>query len=249
MKKTLCAILVLLSVILVSCDKPGNSYVTPNSYTPRENVKSTTKKQKETPIETPKAQCDVIQAIVRPATTSYGSKYLIVEYGIKNTGDVNLYMDGDQFDVISPDGSLLDVISYIHTFPTVIAPGETSYITGMATSVDYDTTGVTVEPHFDVSRATIARQRLDVTNTSISESRNGATVKGFVENTTDEDGFVYVYVLLFNKKGDLIGSESTSPDVAPGQKKGFEVDVVIYGYTYEDIDHYEVVSEPLCYQF
>lgn len=61
-------------------------------------------------------------------STETSEDHVVFLSEIKNTSDVQLSLDTISIEVNDPDGKLLGVVNYIYAYPTVIDPGESSYI-------------------------------------------------------------------------------------------------------------------------
>ena len=238
-------LLLVSSFSLASCDfltedaSDTNTKTTDNDTSKTDDNSSSTKKE---------MQYEVGTATIDSWTDSINSTWVKIAVPVKNTGNVDIYLDDMSADIESSTGSLLKTVSMINAYPDYIKPGETAYYYE-ETTVDFDTTGIKVVSHVDIEKASNTVIRYDISDVSItSDTYNGVKVMGRVENKTSKKGtLVYVAANLFDSNGKLICNCFTilDNDLNVGDKIGFTCTPFAFrNITPSDVAKYEIYAYP-----
>lgn len=182
----------------------------------------------------------------------YVGNYLSAYTEIENTGNVDLYISDGAYDLEDENGSLIDTFTLPSVCPNVIKPGEKAVLSG---TIEIEDTGKAykVVPNVSVKPAKIACVRYEVSDLKLSQGAyTGIEVVGRINNqTTEDDSYVNVAVILRDKAGNVIGTMYTYVDELPvGQKKSFKAtNFGVRDIDAEDVGSYEVYAYPIQYQF
>lgn len=249
--------LLLSLALIVSLAACGGSPATDPSQTPGKPDPTT----ESTPEPTPKPEkeevaYEITYSSARAYQNSIGTTYAQVIVEIENTGAADLYLSSGSYDLEDAEGNLIASSSLVSTYPEVISPGEKAYMYEedmLDEAVDGE---LTVLPRPKVERAKVDNIRYTVTNVEIAPDKyGGLRAKGRVENTTgeDEDGMIYIVLILKNSDGTPIGQLFTiiTDDLAVGDKIGFEATSMMLpdDITVDQIASYDVFSYPMQMQF
>lgn len=175
--------------------------------------------------------------------------------GIKNTGNVNLYLSSGKFDIENPDGTLATTKDYINVYPQVITPGETAYYYMCTTMEELSLeTEYKIVPKVDAKKATVELIRYGVSEVSIVDSSFlGVEVVARIENTGSEtESMPKVAAILFDADGNPISCMMTYGDeFAPGEKQGVKATELSShpDVTSSAVASYEIYAYPEQYQF
>ncbi|MBR2520791.1 MAG: FxLYD domain-containing protein [Oscillospiraceae bacterium] len=195
------------------------------------------------------------EGTVKVYTDSIGSVWAQISVPVTNTGDVNLYLSSGTMDLEDPDGHLVDSITYVSAYPTVLKPGETAWYYDETTLDEGASSELRVVPHVDVKAAKVDCIRFEVSDLAISDDTyGGIKVTGRVENTTEEDeSLVYVVVFFYGPDDVLLGQAYTilTDDLKAGDKIGFSCSTFSSydQYVTANVSRYEVYSYPTQIQF
>lgn len=136
--------------------------------------------------------------------------YYRISTPIKNTGNVNLYVNSVSYDVETTDGTPVDSISQYHvdTYPDIIEPGETvvAYVF-YSYDHDYSASELVAKPTVVIKNAmNYDSMRLTVSNVSLSMDKySGPKVTGKVKNTLDEDiNIYYVTAVIYDSNDNFV---------------------------------------------
>lgn len=198
-------------------------------------------------------KCDVF-------TDSMGDVCCNVIIEIENTSTGNLYLDSPTYDFEDANGKLLgtcDFSAYGSADPKLIAPGEKGYfysnggaIKGTLTpDMDY-----TFVPHLPVKKSNLDIIRYQVRDLSITEGKFGPCeiVGRVTNNTSKDDGLVWVVFVLYNASNEPIGIYGTNIiDLKAGDTKSFSADSISLPkeINYKGIANYKVYAAKMQYQF
>lgn len=193
---------------------------------------------------------------VKTYTNSIGTTYAQVIVEIENTGTADLYLSSGSYDLEDANGKLITSNSLVSTYPEVISPGEKAYMYEEDMLDEAVEGELTVLPRPSVKKAKISNIRYSVTDVEINSDQYGfLKATGRVENTTaeDEDGMVYVVLILKDANGTPIGQMFTiiTEDFAAGSKIGFEASGISLpdSVTADAIASYDVFAYPMQMQF
>ncbi len=156
--------------------------------------------------------------------SSINTTWMRIAVPVKNTGKINIYLPSADMDLETESGSLVDTVSLVSAYPTIIKPGETGWYFETRT---YDgDTGVKVVPNIKPVKAKADCVRLAVSDVSIKdEDFLGAAALGRITNSTDITlTGAHVTVNLFDGSGKMIGrlTEYVTDELAPGASKSFK---------------------------
>lgn len=243
----------ILAFSMAACDSSGKENADNPANTPSEAME-------ETPSPAPELKeeeaYEITYSNVKTYANSIGTMYAQVIVEIENTGTVDLYLSSGSYDLEDENGKLVASSSMASTYPEVISPGEKAYMYE-ENMLDEAVDGkLTVLPRPDVKKATVENIRYGVTDVEISSNKYGyIKAIGRVENTTskDEDGMIYVVIILKDANGTPIGQIFTiiMDDLAAGDKIGFEASAMSLpdDVTEESVSSYDVFAYPMQMQF
>ena len=246
-------ILVLVVGIFMAMAIGSGSSDTPASQgTNTDAPSSTNQGQNTNPAKDEKVEYTVGETSVVVWKNSIGTNWIKVAVPVKNTGNVNLYLESSNVDVENADGSLAATLSMVSVYPQIIKPGETAYYFEETTYDGTNTEGLKVVPHVKAEKAKVDLIRLDVSELQIKDDMLGTKVMGRVQNTTDkEQSMVYIIANFFDKDGKFIGQQFTilTDKLPAGEKVGFETSSLSSQLTSADIASYDVIAFPYQYQW
>lgn len=252
-KKTFVFILAAcLMVPLFACGNSGESGESKSPSKPSAAAENTPE-----PTPEPKEEAyEITYSNVRTYTNSIGTTYAQVIVEIENTGTVDLYLSSGSYDLENADGKLIASSSMASTYPEVISPGEKAYMYE-ENMLDEAVEGeLTVLPRPGVKKAKVENIRYNVTDIEITSDKYGwLKAIGRIENTTekDEDGMIYVVIILKDANGTPIGQIFTiiMEDLAAGSKIGFEATAMSLpdDVTEDAVASYDVFAYPMQMQF
>lgn len=181
--------------------------------------------------------------------------YFVTE--VRNAGTTPIFLSAtsQSFDIETPDGRLLGVVSGfgMSTDPTIIMPGEVSFIHASTSSVTGISLGdsIVIKPNLSPQSSGAPVQGRDVFPTSDirveSDSQWGVRVFGRVENTSSESQMIRVVALIWDKDGKPLYLHSTiQSSVQPNSTVGFEIrsNSLPPHVTLDRIGRYEVHAYP-----
>lgn len=167
-----------------------------------------------------------------------------------------MYLSSGSYDLEDASGKLIASSSMASTYPEVISPGEKAYMYEENMLDDAVEGELTVLPRPDVKKAKVENIRYNVTDIEITSDKYGwLKAVGRVENTTekDEDGMIYVVIILKDENGTPIGQVFTiiMEDLAAGAKIGFEATAMSLpdDVTADAVANYDVFAYPMQMQF
>jgi hypothetical protein len=187
---------------------------------------------------------------------SIGSVWVHAIAEVTNTGTLPLYLNSGKFDLETADGSLLDSMDMVSSYPLIIQPGEKGYYTADTTVDDVSAdTAVQIVPHVDIEKATVEDLRLPTSEVSLAaDDYGGIKAIGRVENTTSEEQpLVYIVVVLYDANDTPLAAMFTilMDNLAAGDKVSFEVNNSLgdSSITPDSVDHYTIIAYPHQFQF
>ena len=184
--------------------------------------------------------------------------YALVE--IKNTGNIDLYLDGATFDFEDSEGKLLGTCSgIVSADPSIIAPGENGYFycnMGSVKGTIDENTEYVFKPTVKVEESKNDIVRYDISDTSISSGgfTGQVSIIGRITNTTEEDaGLIWISCVLYREDGTPIGVYGTNiTDLAAGETTTFDASSVYLSsldFEMSDVAEYKVYACKTQYQF
>ncbi len=246
-------VLVLVVGIFMAMAIGSGSSDTPASQGTNNDTPSPASQGQNTePAKQEKVEYTLGETSVAIWTSSIGTNWIRVAIPVKNTGDVNLYLETSSVDVENADGSLAQTLSMVSAFPQIIKPGETAYYFEETTYDGTNTEGLKVVPHVKAEKAKVDLIRLEVSDLQIKDGTFGTKLIGRVQNTTDKKlSLVYVVANYYDKDGKFIGQQFTilTDDLPAGEKVGFETSALSSQITSDDIASYDVIAYPFQYQW
>ena len=166
---------------------------------------------------------------------------------VENTGSTNIYLTGLAFDIEDDSGHLVQSDSMISTCPDVIRAGEKGYLYNSSFLNDEaDIHHIHLVPQYIVK--TTAENQLDyeVSDVSFKDDTFGLTTTGRITNQTDEDdSYVYVEVIYYDKDQHVLGITGTSvTDLFAGRTVSFEISSVgLHGnLKASDVSYYHIYA-------
>ncbi len=242
LKKLLLGLVLMVSLLpLASClgTEKENTDVTGGSSTGGSGSSSST---------STKMQYEAGNVSVDFWESGLGIRYMRVAVPVKNTGDINIYLDSISIDIENVSGNLLQTLSLVGAYPEFIKPGETGYYYEEH-SCDFTDTNVKAIAHVSVEKAKRDVIRYDVSDISIkSDTYDGIKITGRVANDTSKtETLAEISINLYDSNDRLICVCYTylNSDLNSGSKVGFTVTPYMYRYmTVSDIARYEAYAYP-----
>ena len=151
---------------------------------------------------------------------------------VRNTSNVNLYLEGCTLELTNEAGQLVNLNRGASSCPKVIGPGEVGYfynshgtvVQGLAPNAFYR---ITVNPSIREAKATPGKVAISDLTTQQS-SLGGRDVLGYITNNTGRTANCYAWALYMGADGYPVGiADTLEMNLAPGAKKAFH----IYGWT------------------
>ncbi len=180
-------------------------------------------------IEKKNLSYEVGEASVRIYQRS-STNYVCAYVPVTNKGNINIYVSSTGFDIEDSEGNLKQSISsaWVDCYPSIIRPGETTYVY-VDEGYEGDTTaGLVCLPHLTVKDASSAKDVRYEVNEEINFTSNtlfdGFEASGTVTNNTDKTSeSLRVAVLVFDKNGDYYTTlkGSVYDDLEPGESASF----------------------------
>ena len=170
-----------------------------------------------------------------------------ISLSVTNVGSKNLYLPSGQFDIVYPDGTIADVVQYVHAYPDVLRRGETTYYYADQSYGGEDVDGLLLVDHLEIKGAKISCVRLECSEIEFRTGTVYDSVIGRVKNNTAKElSTVSVYFNFFDKNGVFLGHDSVYVNVhiPAGEKVGFEL-LLDSQIPFDLIDKYEVFAYPL----
>lgn len=158
---------------------------------------------------------------------------------IKNTGDCAIYFDnlGNSIDLEDSSGQILTATEYVYTRPSVIAPGESAYISEYILFSSEEGKGISQE---DIGKVILHLEGeecddVPIPQTSISEltlNENGQAVGRIQNNETQDLEIAHIIIPVKNADGELCAILlGQAENINAGEEKGFEAfDYASNGY-------------------
>lgn len=175
---------------------------------------------------------------------------------IQNISAGNLYLDSGVFDIYDAAGNIVASDDFdVYKVPDVIAPGEKGYFYSHYGLLDnLPMAQYTMIPTLIVEHSSLPVERFPVANVSIQDTKfyDFKTVGIIGNNTTEDEGYMYINAIYYNEADIPIYIDGTSiTDVIAGQVKGFEIPALLLPnyISKENIAKVEVIAEPSQYQW
>ena len=171
---------------------------------------------------------------------------------VRNTGNVNIYLEQCKFDIYDESNKLIDVIQHVDVHTEVIAPGEFAVYYGVKTfNGDVDGNYV-ARPVVNVytSRVEIIRYAVDDV-TVRSTTLDYLNIIGTVTNNTDVNVKQWkVSVIMFDKDEKVLGAVTgyMTDALDAGEKTSFTVTHFEGSIDSDLVDSVYVVAYPHQYQ-
>lgn len=243
----------VLVLSLAACGSSGDD----NTSNPTSEPSKTTENAPAPTLEPKEEEAyEITYSNVKTYTNSIGTTYAQVIVEIENTGTVDLYLSSGSYDLEDENGKLVASSSMVSTYPEVISPGEKAYMYEENMLDEAVDGALTVLPRPGVEKAKVENIRYSATDVEISSDKYGRIKAiGRVENTTseDEDGMIYVVIILKDANGTPIGQIFTiiMDDLAAGDKAGFEASAMSLpdDVTADSVSSYDVFAYPMQMQF
>ncbi len=180
------------------------------------------------------------------------SNYISAYIPVTNNGNISIYVSGTGFDIEDGEGSLKQSIGSfsVKCRPSIIRPGETTYVCADTKYTGDTTEGLVCLPHLTVKDASSADDIRYEVSGEVSFTPNaysaGFKASGTVVNSTEKtSSIIYVAVLAFDKNGDYYTTLTGSvyDDLEPGASASFTAsnsDLYYHGNEFvpDDIGNY-----------
>lgn len=225
MKSKVFILTLVLSLLLVGCGGSEPS-ASPASEPAAELTAAPTPEPTPEHTPEPEAKWEIVSQSFKswPGLVGADAQGIVL---VKNTGDLNLYLDSGIFDLEAADGSLLCTTEYVAAYPQVLQPGETGwYYEDSMFNLDEPAEGAVIAPRLPIKEATVECIRFPVSDVKVEfdSTYKRLTLLGRVENTSDaEQPMIYVAAMLYGENDAPLGAIfSIAKDVPAGEKAGFD---------------------------